>query len=65
MLDQSFSKLNEFAIYLPVGCNRFSNKLDTVYPVSTLLREHEIHLMTDYAKEVISMVSIIKSGSEE
>lgn len=63
-MDSSFSRLNEFAIYLPVGCNRFSNKLDMIYPVSTLLQEREINMMTGYAKEVISMLPI-KSDNEE
>lgn len=64
MLESSFSKPNAFSIYLPVGCNRFSNKLDLVYPVSTLLNEREIDLMTDYAKEILSMLPI-KSDNEE
>lgn len=58
VLESSFSKISEFLIYLPQGCNRFSNKLELVYPVSTLLLENEINLMTDYAKEVISMLPI-------
>jgi hypothetical protein len=64
MLESSFSKPNPFSIYLPDGSNRFSNKLDLVYPVSTLLNESEIDLMTDYAKQIISMLPI-KSDNEE
>jgi len=63
-LESSFSKTSEFLIYLPQGCNRFSNKLETVYPVSTLLLENEIDLMTDYAKEVISMLPISSDNQE-
>jgi len=63
-LQSSFSKINEFIIYLPHGCNRLSNKLETVYPVSTLLLENEIDLMTDYAKEVISMLPISSENEE-
>lgn len=64
VLESSFSKTSEFLIYLPQGCNRFSNKLETVYPVSTLLLENEIDLMTDYAKEVISMLPISSDNQE-
>jgi len=56
--------MNEFLVYLPLGCNRFSNKLETVYPVTTLLLENEIDLMTDFAKEVISMLPISSENEE-
>uniref|UniRef100_A0A2S2NL98 Uncharacterized protein n=1 Tax=Schizaphis graminum TaxID=13262 RepID=A0A2S2NL98_SCHGA len=63
-LQPSFSQTNEFLVYLPLGCNRFSNKLDTIYPVSTLLLENEIDLMTEYAKEVISMLPITSDNED-
>jgi len=63
-MQSSFSQTNEFLVYLPLGCNRFSNKLETVYPVSTLLLENEVDLMTDYAKEVISMLPISSDNEE-
>jgi len=52
------SQISECLLYLPLGCNRFSNKIDNIYPVSTILTDNEINLMTDYAKEVLSMVPI-------
>lgn len=55
---QSSTALNEFSMYLPVGSNRFSTKIESVYPISTLLLEYEINLMTDFAKEVITMMPI-------
>jgi len=64
VLQSSFSQASEYLVYLPPGCNRYSNKLETVYPVSTLLLEHEIDLMTDYAKEVISMLPISSDNEE-
>ncbi|XP_015375610.1 PREDICTED: uncharacterized protein LOC107170101 isoform X2 [Diuraphis noxia] len=64
VLQSSFSKMSEFLIYLPLGCNRLSSKLETVYPVSTLLLENEIDLMTDYAKEVISMLPISSENED-
>ncbi|KAE9543874.1 hypothetical protein AGLY_001852 [Aphis glycines] len=64
VMQPSFSQTSEFLVYLPLGCNRFSNKLETVYPVSTLLLENEVDLMTDYAKEVISMLPISSDNEE-
>lgn len=64
VMQSSFSQISEFLVYLPLGCNRFSNKLETVYPVSTLLLENEVDLMTDYAKEVISMLPISNDNEE-
>lgn len=64
VMQSSFSQTNEFLVYLPLGCNRFSNKLETVYPVSTLLLENEVDLMTDYAKEVISMLPISSDNED-
>lgn len=61
---QSFSQNSEFLLYLPQGCNRFSDKIETVYPVSTLLHENEVDLMTDYAKEVLSMLPIPADNEE-
>lgn len=52
------SQCHAFSIYLPVGCNRLSDKLENVYPISTLLHENEINIMTDYAEEVITMLPI-------
>ncbi|CAI6357730.1 unnamed protein product [Macrosiphum euphorbiae] len=63
-LQSSFSQTSEYLVYLPPGCNRYSNKLETVYPVSTLLLENEIDLMTDYAKEVISMLPISSDNED-
>lgn len=60
----SNSQLNEFSLYLPLGCNRFATKIECVYPISTLLCDNEIDMMTDYAKEVISMLPI-KNDNEE
>lgn len=64
VLQSSFSQASEYLVYLPLGCNRYSNKLETVYPVSTLLLESEIDLMTDYAKEVMSMLPISPENEE-
>jgi len=55
---QSSTAASEFLVYLPTGCNRFSSKIENIYPVSTLLLENEIDLMTDFAKEVITMMPI-------
>lgn len=55
---QTSSQCHEFSIYLPSGCNRLSNEIENVYPISSLLFDNEIALMTDYAKEVITMLPI-------
>lgn len=57
-LMKSSTAASEFSVYLPVGCNRYSNKIDNIYPVSTLLLENEIDSMTDFAKEIITMMPI-------
>lgn len=64
MLDSSYSQTSELLMYLPLGCNRFSNKIENVYPISTLLYEHEIDQMTDYAKEIISMIPLCNDNEE-
>lgn len=61
---KTFSLTSEFLLYLPLGCNRFSNKLELVYPISTLLMESEIDSMTDYAREVISMLPVPEDNKE-
>lgn len=55
---QVSSQSHAFSIYLPVGCNRLSDKIEDVYPISTLLFENEIDSMTDFAKEIITMLPI-------
>lgn len=64
MLDSSYSQINELLMYLPLGCGRFSNKIENVYPLSTLLHEHEIDSMTDYASEIISMIPLSSDNEE-
>lgn len=64
LLQSSFSQSNEFALYLPSGCNRFSDKVENVYPMSALLFDNEIDLMADYANEVISMLPIPSDNEE-
>lgn len=62
----SFSQsTNEFLIYLPQGCNRFSNEIDTIYPVSTLLHPNEIDLMSDFAHEIINTAPLSSDKYEE
>lgn len=58
------SQTNELLRYLPIGCNRFETKIENVYPLSTLLFDHEIDGMTDYAKEVISMLPLSNENEE-
>jgi len=55
---------NEFAKYLPMGCNRFSNNIETVYPISSLLLDNEIDLMTDFAKEILNMLPLSNDNEE-
>ncbi|VVC36554.1 Hypothetical protein CINCED_3A022368 [Cinara cedri] len=57
-LDNSYSPSTEFLLYLPLGCNRFTNKLENAYPISTLLHEEEISSMKNYAQEVLSMIPV-------
>lgn len=64
ILDSSVSQTNELLMYLPLGCGRFSNKIENVYPLSTLLYEHEIDSMTEYATEIISMLPIASDNEE-
>lgn len=63
-MDTLHSSSSEFLFYLPPGCNRYSNKLDIVYPISTLLPEDEIDSMTDYANEVLSMLPVSVDNEE-
>lgn len=60
----SFSLTSEFLLYLPLGCNRFSNKVELIYPISSLLTESEIDSMTDIAKEVVSMLPVPEDNKE-
>lgn len=65
-LQSSFSQsTNEFLIYLPQGCDRFSDKIETIYPVSTLLHTNEIDLMSDFAHEVINAIPLSSDKYEE
>lgn len=56
---------NDFLIYLPHGCNRFSDQIETIYPISTLLHTNEIDLMSDFAHEVINAVPFTSDECEE
>lgn len=63
-MKKPLSHVDEFTQYLPQGCDRFSNKMETVYPTSILLNDDEIYSMTDYANEVISMLPIPSDNTE-
>jgi len=47
-----------------MGANRFSNKLETIYPLSSLLLENEIDLMTDHSKEILNMLPLSNDNEE-
>lgn len=64
MLDSSYSQTSELLMYLPLGCCRFSNKIENIYPLSTLLQEHEIGSMTDYAADIISILPLSSDNEE-
>ncbi|XP_050431076.1 uncharacterized protein LOC126844056 [Adelges cooleyi] len=63
-LSSSTTQIDEFNSYLPLGCNRFATNIEDVYPVSTLLSENEIDLMTDYANEVITMIPVPEDNED-
>lgn len=64
MSQSLISASNEFAKYLPMGCDRFSNNIQTIYPVSTLLFDYEIDLMTDFAKEILNMLPLSNDNED-
>lgn len=64
MSQSLISASNEFAKYLPMGCNRFSNNIETIYPISSLLLDNEIDLMTDFSKEILQMLPLSSDNEE-
>jgi len=58
------SSSSEFGKYLPMGCNRFSNNTENIYPISSLLLDNEIDLMTDFSKEILNMLPLSNDNEE-